>query len=90
MSAPAPPLGGKVIWVTGAGKGLGRAIVNFRTELSHGLRESRWGGGILRRIPMARTGRPSELAGAVSFLLSDASTYVPGATFAVDGGWQAW
>ncbi len=62
----------------------------FPTELSAGLLESRWGEDILRRIPMARTGRPNELASAVGFLLSDASSYVTGATLAVDGGWQAW
>jgi NAD(P)-dependent dehydrogenase (short-subunit alcohol dehydrogenase family) len=62
----------------------------FPTDLSQGLLESRWGDDIVHRIPMARTGRPHELAGAVSFLLSDASSYVTGATLAVDGGWQAW
>jgi NAD(P)-dependent dehydrogenase (short-subunit alcohol dehydrogenase family) len=62
----------------------------FPTELSRGLLESHWGEDILARIPMARTGRPGELTGAVSFLLSDASSYVTGATLTVDGGWRAW
>ncbi|BBY38036.1 short-chain dehydrogenase [Mycobacterium mantenii] len=62
----------------------------FPTELSRGLLESRWGEDVLRRIPMARVGQPAELTGAVSFLLSDASSYVTGATLTVDGGWQAW
>ena len=39
-----------------------------------------------KRIPMGRAGEPSELANAVLFLASNASSYVTGQTFAVDGG----
>jgi 2-deoxy-D-gluconate 3-dehydrogenase len=42
---------------------------------------------ILGRIPAARWGEPSDLAGAAVFLASPASDYVTGATLAVDGGW---
>ena len=37
-------------------------------------------------IPMARVGEPREIADAMIFLASDASSYVTGQTFAVDGG----
>jgi NAD(P)-dependent dehydrogenase (short-subunit alcohol dehydrogenase family) len=39
-----------------------------------------------RRIPMARVGRPEEIAHAALFLACDASSYMTGQTFAVDGG----
>ncbi|MFE1322412.1 SDR family NAD(P)-dependent oxidoreductase [Kitasatospora phosalacinea] len=42
--------------------------------------------GIVRRIPLPRTGEPEELAAAVVFLASDAAGYVTGATLTVDGG----
>jgi 2-deoxy-D-gluconate 3-dehydrogenase len=44
---------------------------------------------IMERIPAGRWGQPSDLAGAVVFLASDASNYVQGHILAVDGGWLA-
>lgn len=62
----------------------------FRTDLSRGLLDSRWGQDVLQRIPMGRTGEPAELVGAAAYLLSDESSYVTGTTLVVDGGWQTW
>jgi 2-deoxy-D-gluconate 3-dehydrogenase len=44
---------------------------------------------ILDRIPAARWGEPSDVAGAAIFLCSPASDYVHGHVLAVDGGWLA-
>jgi 2-dehydro-3-deoxy-D-gluconate 5-dehydrogenase len=44
---------------------------------------------IMERIPAGRWGQPSDLAGAVVFLASDASDYIQGHILAVDGGWLA-
>jgi 3-oxoacyl-[acyl-carrier protein] reductase len=38
------------------------------------------------RIPLARLGRPDDIAGAAVFLASEASAYVTGAVMPVDGG----
>ena len=43
---------------------------------------------ILERIPAARWGEPSDLAGAAVFLASSASDYVNGHVLIVDGGWM--
>ena len=43
----------------------------------------------LARIPMARTGRPEEVADAILFLSSAAAGYITGTTLAVDGGYLA-
>ena len=41
---------------------------------------------MIKRIPMQRMGQPSEVAGAVSFLMSSDSTYITGQTISVNGG----
>src|SRR5699024_4699230 len=46
--------------------------------------------GVLSRTPLNRFGEPTEVAGAVRFLLGSDSTYITGQTLAVDGGWSIW
>ncbi len=40
-------------------------------------------------VPLARHGVPEECASLVAFLLGDESTYITGATYSVDGGWNS-
>ena len=42
--------------------------------------------GMLKSIPLGRTGRAAEVAAAVVFLCSDEASYVTGETLRVNGG----
>ena len=61
----------------------------FPTDWSrkHFITPSR-GRAILRHTPVGRYGKPSELAGAVLWLASDAASFVTGAEITVDGGFS--
>lgn len=50
-------------------------------ELGDNFREQ-----VLGRIPLARLGRPEDVAGATVFLCSDAAAYITGQVLTVDGG----
>lgn len=47
-------------------------------------------GGINARLDTAlsRKGKPEKAANLIAFLLSDASSFITGAVYTVDGGWQ--
>lgn len=40
--------------------------------------------------PMKRLSKKEEVAPAIMFLLSDASSYITGSNYKIDGGWTAW
>jgi 2-hydroxycyclohexanecarboxyl-CoA dehydrogenase len=42
--------------------------------------------GLVGGIPLKRVGQPSDVAGAVAFLASDAASYVTGQSLSVSGG----
>ncbi len=62
----------------------------FRTEQARALFENKeWLAKALAKIPMGRTGEPSDLVGTVIYLASPLSAYVTGQIIYVDGGMMA-
>lgn len=59
----------------------------IKTRLSEALwKEPALGEAVVRRTPMGRLGEIEDVAGIVVYLASDASSFVTGDTFVIDGG----
>ena len=55
-----------------------------------GLETPEWRDTWLKETPMGRLAEPAEIAPAVLYLASDASSFVTGHTLLVDGGYTVW
>jgi len=78
---------------TAAGEWAAKGCVSTPSVRRHRHGSSRWNAcrADLRRryqrlIPMARWGKPEEMASIVSFLLSDNASFITGQTIIADGG----
>jgi len=57
----------------------------IETDMTSGLEENQRA-QLIEQIPLKRLGTPNDIAGVVSFLASDAASYITGATLHVNGG----
>lgn len=62
----------------------GRTLTNMNRHLLTDPKDIEEG---LKRIPLGRFGHTRDIADAIVFLVSDASSYMTGQTLIVDGGW---
>ncbi len=53
------------------------------------FQEKRFVKNYSKKVPLKRLGQPHEVANVVTFLASDASSYITGSNILVDGGWAA-
>ena len=67
----------------------GTRLGDFRRQQSTEQEQQRFMSEIMQRIPMKRTGEPSEILGLALYLAAPASAYLTGQLIAQDGGWTA-
>ena len=92
-------LTGKAALITGAARGIGRAcalaLAESGADIVPGLRDIHSDDGLaseikaLGKIVLGRVGIPKDVASAVLFLSSQASSLITGTTLMIDGGWTA-
>jgi NAD(P)-dependent dehydrogenase (short-subunit alcohol dehydrogenase family) len=78
-------LEGRTALVTGASRGIGRAIADGLAELTRSRQDLAT--KLLSRIPLGRFGEPSDVVGAVAFLLGGEASLITGHTLLIDGGY---
>lgn len=62
----------------------------IETPMTAGLRvDPAWSEKVLKRYPLARFGKPEEIASAILYLASDEAGFVTGVSLPVDGGYTA-